>query len=79
MNYGNGSAVYSTGLGACLSVLVALLTYIYLGNNLHVMFNHKGDNVSIFVADSALTYNDTITQEDGFRLAVGLDPRYEAQ
>ena len=78
MNYANGNAVYSTGLGACLSVFVTLLTFTYLGSNLHVMFNHKGDKVSISVADSAFTYNETITQEDGFRIAVGLDPRYGA-
>ena len=78
-NYANGNAVYSTGLGACLSVLVTLLTYTYFGNNLHVMFKHKGDKVSISFVDSAFTYNDTVTQDDGFRLAIGLDPRFGAK
>ena len=54
-NHPNGNAVYSTGLGACLSVFVTLITYIYFASNLHVMFNHKGDKVSISIADSAFT------------------------
>ena len=42
------------------------------------MFKRKEDKVSIFVADSAFTYNDTITEDDGFRIAIGLDPRWGA-
>lgn len=77
-NYANGSAVYSTGLGACLSILVSLLTLTYLFNNLHVMIFYKGSNITTAVDDSAFTYNETTTQEDGFRLAVGFDPRWGA-
>ena len=67
-------AVYNTGLGACLSIFVKLLTFAYLGNNLNAMFKYKGSNVNNSVADSFFTYNDAITQDDGFRIAVGIDP-----
>lgn len=59
--YSNGCEVYSTGLGACLSLFVTLITFTYFGNNLHVMFNRKGSTISAYVVDSAFTYNDTIT------------------
>ena len=75
-NYANGSVIYSTGVGAILSVFVTLITFTYLCNNLFVMLNRKGSNVAASVADSVYTYNNTITVDDGFRLAVGLDPRF---
>ena len=60
-NYANGSVIYSTGVGAILSVFVTLITFTYLCNNLFVMLNRKGSTISAYVVDSAFTYNDTIT------------------
>ena len=42
------------------------------------MIFYKGSNITTAVDDSAFTYNETTTQEDGFRLAVGFDPRWGA-
>ena len=75
-NYANGSVIYSTGVGAILSVFVTLITFIYFCNNLYVMVSRKESKITASVADSAYNYNSTITVDDGFRLAVGLDPRY---
>ena len=40
------------------------------------MLNYKGSIFTTSIADSAFTYNDTITQDDGFRIAVGFDTRW---
>ena len=77
-NYANGSTLYSTGLGACLNIFVTLLTLTYFCNSLRVMFNYKGSTLTASVADSVFNYNDTITYNDGFRIAIGLDPRWGA-
>ena len=43
------------------------------------MFNHNDSKISAYIADSAFAWNNTITQEDGFHIAVGFDPRYGAK
>ena len=73
-NYANGSNMYSTGLGAFLSIFVMLLTLTYLSSNMNVMITNKGSSTFISVKDSAFSYKETITSEDGFRIAFGLDP-----
>ena len=35
--------------------------------------------MSSSIADSIYNYNDTITEDDGFRIAVGFDPRSGAE
>ena len=75
-NYANGSTVYNTGLGAFLTIFVALLTFTYFCSNMNVMVTNKASRVVTSVTDSAFTYNDTITSESGFRIAIGFDPRW---
>ena len=54
-----------------MSVMVALLTLSYLLNNLIVMARYKGTNVSTTTLESNFSTNDTFTQDDGFRIALG--------
>ena len=42
------------------------------------MFNYKGSKFTAYITESAFTYNETMTQDDGFRLAVGFDSRFSA-
>ena len=77
-NYSSGSTVFSTGLGACLSVFVILISFAYFANSMHVMYNRKDSKISAFIADQFFTYNDTITKDDGFQMAIGFDPRQGA-
>ena len=65
-NYSSGSTVFRTGLGACLSVFVILISFAYFANSMHVMYNRKDSKISAFIADQFFTYNDTITKDDGF-------------
>ena len=78
-NFSNGSNMYSTGLGAFLSIFVMLITFTYLGSNMNVMVTNKGSSVFTSATDSAFTYKDTITSKDGFRIAFGLDTRWGAE
>ena len=71
-NYENGSSLHTTVYGSCLSILVILVTFTFLTNNLSVMATYTGSIVSTSTVDSYLSANDTFTQDDGFRMAVGL-------
>ena len=43
------------------------------------MFNFKGSRFSAFIADQVFSYNETFTEDDGFRIAIGFDPGYGAE
>jgi len=70
--------MYFTGLGASVSIFVSIVTLTFLISNMHVMINYKGTTISTSIGDGALTYNDTVTSQDGFRIAIGIDPGYGA-
>ena len=49
--YSSGSSVFSTGLGAYLSVFVALITFTYFASCILVMHNRKDSKISAYIAD----------------------------
>ena len=71
--------MYNTGLGASMTIFVSVITLTFLISNMHVMINYKGSTISTSISDGALTYNDTVTSQDGFRIAIGIDPGYGAE
>jgi hypothetical protein len=69
-NYSDKSTEYKTGCGFVLSLFfVALITFLYLLNNLTSMAKRKGSTISFSTLDSYLSINDTFTKDDGLRFA----------
>ena len=56
-----------------MSLLVAFITLLFLVNSLTVMATRKASNISTTTLESHFSKNDTFTQDDGFRIAVGFD------
>ena len=78
LTYPDGEKQYFTWPGAWVTILIGLITMVFLGQGLYTLIMYEGTSVTSKLLPNMLDLKYNHTQEAGFQVAIGLsDYDYE--
>ena len=72
LNYPSGDAEFRTGIGACATICLYIVTLIYFSQSLIIMYNRDGTQFTRALHEAYHDADFNITEADGFQIAVAL-------
>mmetsp|Transcript_13832 Transcript_13832/g.17530 ORF Transcript_13832/g.17530 Transcript_13832/m.17530 type:complete len:139 (-) Transcript_13832:1562-1978(-) len=72
LNYPGGQPNFRSSIGACLNILVSVLTLIYFTQNLVIFFKRGNTSFTQSMTKDYYGVDSTFTEEDGFQIAIGI-------